>query len=226
SCSAAREYQARKGTDRRGSRRTHLPQTTRAKLFPYPCGPTPARREYYGKLTSFNLQHPSQREKYRASCARSFLLSINNRQLGEICGRIVGNTQDDDGAVVMRKNARATVTIRGVNNSLRNLVTRFCYRNCGEQRHKPVDTEFFFSGILCFLDAIGREHYDVPDFQRYAALIVFNSRQQPERDACQQNLLNRTAANQQRVRRAGVCHREGPRRSVIHGESHGNKSRI
>src|SRR6266403_443159 len=95
-----------------------------------------------------------------------------------------------------------------------------------KKREQALWPKLFLSGILGFQDAVGGEKDDITRSQFDSGFIVLAIGNESQRDAFETNRLHTSAADEKRIRAAGVGEGEAARGSVVGREEHSDEARV
>jgi hypothetical protein len=117
---------------------------------------------------------------------------------------VVGDAEDQEGAVVVGGDARAAVFVGGGENGGGDFDCGLLRRNTREDVTKAVRAELFCRGVCGFEDAVGGEKNRVAGDEIENDFVVLGIRKQAEGNACDANRLDHAIANEQGIGTAGV----------------------
>src|ERR1700694_2061404 len=124
-------------------------------------------------------------------------MSVDDGELGEIGGGMVGDAEDQEGAVVQGNDAGAAVVVRGGQDVGSDFAGGLLRRNTREDGGEAVRSELFVGGIFGFENAIGSEKNGVAGQEIESDFVVLRVRKQAERNACDANGLDGAVAGEE-----------------------------
>src|SRR6266403_383955 len=95
-----------------------------------------------------------------------------------------------------------------------------------KKREQALWPKLFLSGILGFQDAVGGEKDYITRSQFDSGFIVLAIGNESQRDAFETNRLHTSAADEKRIRAAGVGEGEAARGSIVGREEHSDEARV
>src|SRR6266404_4514381 len=95
-----------------------------------------------------------------------------------------------------------------------------------KKREQALWPKLFLSGILGFQDAVGGEKDDITRSQFDSGFIVLAIGNESQRDAFETNRLHTSAADEKRIRAAGVGEGVAARGSIVGREEHSDEARV
>src|SRR5260370_2007512 len=107
-------------------------------------------------------------------------MSLDDGELREIGGGVIGQAPQPQGAVVRGSEAAARVGVGGIQNEVADFAGRLLRRNALENCSEPCDAKFYLLRVFRFENAIGGKQYDVARTKIDGDFVIFRARKKPE----------------------------------------------
>src|SRR5882724_238628 len=153
-------------------------------------------------------------------------MSVDDGELGEVGGVVIGYTEDQEGAIVGGDGAGAAVVVGGCEDSGSDLFGRLVWRYAGEDGRKAVSAEFFQLRVERFKNAVGGEQYGVAWDEVDRDLVVLRVGKQPEGYSGDAQGLDDAVANEERIGAAGVGKRKFAGAGIVDRKKRGDEAAV